>query len=102
MMGYSSGEQPGSADSIKLNTNENPYPPSPKVLKAGTKFRYNNLRLYPDGNADGNRNNTWKALSDPSSGRTYYVNIATKATSWSLPPDATLISSHSSRRAMEF
>mgnify|MGYP002848139226 FL=1 len=55
MMGYSSGEQPGSADSIKLNTNENPYPPSPKVLKAGTKFQYNNLRLYPDGNADGLR-----------------------------------------------
>ena len=55
MMGYSSGEQPGSADSIKLNTNENPYPPSPQVLKAGTKFQYNNLRLYPDGNADGLR-----------------------------------------------
>ena len=55
MMGYSSGEQPGSAESIKLNTNENPYPPSPNVLKAGTQFQYNNLRLYPDGNAGGLR-----------------------------------------------
>ena len=55
MLGYSSGEQPVSADSIKLNTNENPYPPSPHVLKAGTEFQYNNLRLYPDGNADGLR-----------------------------------------------
>ena len=55
MLGYSSGEQPISADSVKLNTNENPYPPSPNVLEAGTNFQYKKLRLYPDGNSDGLR-----------------------------------------------
>ena len=52
MLGYSSGEQPISADSIKLNTNENPYPPSPSAIDAGKNFQYENLRLYPDGNSD--------------------------------------------------
>jgi histidinol-phosphate aminotransferase len=45
---YVPGEQPGNAGLIKLNTNENPYPPSPKVLaaiKAGVDGR---LRLYPN------------------------------------------------------
>ena len=35
MLGYSSGEQSSSADGIKLNTNENPYPPSPNAVDAG-------------------------------------------------------------------
>ena len=52
MLGYSSGEQSSSADSIKLNTNENPYPPSPNAVDAGRNFQYKNLRLYPDGNSD--------------------------------------------------
>ena len=52
MLGYSSGEQSSSADSIKLNTNENPYPPSPNAIDAGRNFKYKNLRLYPDGNSD--------------------------------------------------
>ena len=52
MLGYSSGEQSSSADSIKLNTNENPYPPSPNAIDAGRNFQYKNLRLYPDGNSD--------------------------------------------------
>ena len=52
MLGYSSGEQASSAESIKLNTNENPYPPSPNALEAAKNFQYKNLRLYPDGNSD--------------------------------------------------
>ena len=45
---YVPGEQPKENDIIKLNTNENPFPPSPKVREALEAFRYNDLRLYPD------------------------------------------------------
>jgi histidinol-phosphate aminotransferase len=44
---YTPGEQP-QRKVIKLNTNENPYPPSPKVLVAWEKFELDKLRLYPD------------------------------------------------------
>ena len=46
--GYTPGEQPKRADLIKLNTNENPYPPSPRVLAAVRKELNSSLRLYPD------------------------------------------------------
>lgn len=45
---YAPGEQPKGAGWIKLNTNENPYPPSPKVLKAVRAAVDGRLRLYPD------------------------------------------------------
>lgn len=45
---YVPGEQPNQPGMIKLNTNENPYPPSPKVKKAVEEFKTDNLRLYPD------------------------------------------------------
>ncbi|MBQ4283345.1 MAG: histidinol-phosphate transaminase [Lachnospira sp.] len=45
---YVPGEQPKIADVIKLNTNENPYPPSPKAVEASEHFDYDRLRLYPD------------------------------------------------------
>ena len=45
---YVPGEQPKETDIIKLNTNENPYPPSPMVLEALQKVKYEDLRLYPD------------------------------------------------------
>lgn len=45
---YTPGEQPDTPDMIKLNTNENPYPPSPKVLQAIRAFDADRLRLYPD------------------------------------------------------
>lgn len=45
---YVPGEQPDSDNMIKLNTNENPYPPSPKVLDAMKQFDMDKLRLYPD------------------------------------------------------
>jgi histidinol-phosphate aminotransferase len=48
MAGYVPGEQPRSAGLIKLNTNENPYPPSPKVLDALRAAIDGKLRLYPD------------------------------------------------------
>lgn len=45
---YVPGEQPKIADLIKLNTNESPYGPSPKVLDAIRNATNANLRLYPD------------------------------------------------------
>ncbi|MCP3906743.1 MAG: histidinol-phosphate transaminase [Oceanicoccus sp.] len=45
---YVPGEQPKVQDLVKLNTNENPYPPSPNVLKAISDEAINALRLYPD------------------------------------------------------
>lgn len=48
---YVPGEQPNEKDMVKLNTNENPYPPSPKVLKAMNDFDIDTLRLYPDPNS---------------------------------------------------
>ena len=45
---YVPGEQPKDRKFIKLNTNENPYPPSPKVIEAIQKTANGDLRLYPD------------------------------------------------------
>lgn len=45
---YTPGEQPNEPDMIKLNTNENPYPPAPGVTKALKEIHTDTLRLYPD------------------------------------------------------
>lgn len=45
---YTPGEQPKDPGIIKLNTNENPYPPSPNVAEALKAFDAARLRLYPD------------------------------------------------------
>ena len=50
--GYTPGEQPKMANLIKLNTNENPYPPSPQVLEVLRNFDPARLRRYPDPTAD--------------------------------------------------
>jgi len=52
MHGYTYGEQPDGADVIKLNTNENPYPPSPAVDAALRAFDASTLRRYPQATAD--------------------------------------------------
>jgi len=49
---YVPGEQPKMANLIKLNTNENPYGPSPKVLEALRAEAADSLRLYPDPNSE--------------------------------------------------
>lgn len=60
MQGYVWGEQPHDADTCKLNTNENPYPPSPAVQTALATFDAGRLRTYPQPTADPLR----RALAD--------------------------------------
>ncbi|MGI6069384.1 MAG: histidinol-phosphate transaminase [Blautia sp.] len=45
---YTPGEQPDDAEMIKLNTNENPYPPAPGVQRRMNALAAEELRLYPD------------------------------------------------------
>jgi histidinol-phosphate aminotransferase len=53
MEGYTPGEQPGAGERvIKLNTNENPFPPSPKVMQAIREVEAELLRRYPNSTAD--------------------------------------------------
>ncbi len=57
MDGYTPGEQPGVRDRVvKLNTNENPFPPSPKVMSAIRDIEAEALRRYPNPTADTFRN----------------------------------------------
>ena len=51
MTGYQYGEQPTDPNVVKLNTNENPYPPSPRVAAALSGFDANALRRYPNATA---------------------------------------------------
>ncbi len=48
---YVPGEQPDEPDIVKLNTNENPYPPAPGVARALRDYDAERLRRYPDPNA---------------------------------------------------
>ena len=45
---YTPGEQPNQSGMIKLNTNENPYPPAPGVRRALEELQEDRLRMYPD------------------------------------------------------
>lgn len=57
MDGYAPGEQPSpGARVVKLNTNENPFPPSPRVLTAIREVEAEALRRYPNPTADEFRN----------------------------------------------
>lgn len=49
---YVPGEQPKESNMVKLNTNENPYPPAPGVTKALKEMQTERLRLYPDPKAE--------------------------------------------------
>ncbi len=49
---YTPGEQPKDTDVVKLNTNENPYPPSPNVRKVLDSFECSRMKLYPDTNSE--------------------------------------------------
>lgn len=58
---YVAGEQPRIADLVKLNTNENPYGPSPKAIAAMQAAVSDSLKLYPDPSALGLRQAIAKA-----------------------------------------
>ena len=45
---YTPGEQPKAKSAVKLNTNENPYLPSPKCAEVLKNFDLDGLRRYPD------------------------------------------------------
>lgn len=63
MAGYTPGEQPGAGERvIKLNTNENPFPPSPKVVQALQQIEPELLRRYPNPTADLFRDTAAKVL----------------------------------------
>lgn len=64
---YKAGEQINTKDTIKLNTNENPYPPSPRVFEALQKVLTADLRKYPESDPEKLRN----ALGD-------YHNVSAK------------------------
>ncbi len=67
MAGYTPGEQPRDGEILKLNTNESPYPPSPRVFAALREaLTGDRLRKYPDGTAAGFRRAAGKVLGvDP-------------------------------------
>src|SRR6478736_2540953 len=69
MQGYVPGEQLNDPDIIKLNTNENPYPPSPRVFEAiRAALTPNSLRKYPQPLGDTFRNAASRVLGvDPDS-----------------------------------
>ena len=52
MSAYEWGEQPDSQEVLKLNTNENPFPPSPAVDAALKTIDVERLRRYPNPTAD--------------------------------------------------
>ena len=47
MQGYTPGEQPKGRQLVKLNTNENPFPPSQAVVEAIRNYPFEELRKYP-------------------------------------------------------
>ncbi|NLP34651.1 MAG: histidinol-phosphate transaminase, partial [Clostridiales bacterium] len=49
---YVPGEQPNKPNMVKLNTNENPYPPAPGVRKVLQNMDTSKLRMYPDPTSD--------------------------------------------------
>jgi histidinol-phosphate aminotransferase len=63
MDGYTPGEQPSVGERVvKLNTNENPYPPSPRVMQAIREIEPEMLRRYPSPTAEAFRHTAAKVL----------------------------------------
>jgi histidinol-phosphate aminotransferase len=65
MDGYAPGEQPQGGKFIKLNTNENPYPPSPAIRRAIEEVLERGLQKYPDAMANAFRMRAAELLGLP-------------------------------------
>ena len=78
---YVPGEQPKGRTFIKLNTNENPYPPSPMVIKAIKAAMGESLRLYPDPECTELREAIALAL-DAKASRSSWVTAPTRCSRW--------------------
>lgn len=65
MSGYTPGFQPSEPGFVKLNTNENPYPPSPRVVEAIREAADDRLRKYPQPMADTFREAAAEVLGVP-------------------------------------
>ncbi len=95
MAGYTPGEQPAPGERIvKLNTNENPYPPSPRVMQAIRELEAEMLRRYPNPTADSFRDAAARHWKLPSRDMVIAGNgsddILTIATRTFIPPGGTL------------
>jgi histidinol-phosphate aminotransferase len=94
MHGYTPGEQPSVGERVvKLNTNENPFPPSPKVMQAIRDVEPEVLRRYPHPTADGFREVAAKVLgvdADMILAGNGSDDILTIATRTFVPPGGTL------------
>src|SRR3954468_11718641 len=96
MDGYTPGEQPGPGERVvKLNTNENPFPPSPKVMQAVRDMEAEALRRYPSPTADAFREAAARVLGitpDMILAGNGSDDILTIATRTFVTPGATLVS----------
>src|SRR5881394_3943538 len=94
MDGYTPGEQPGPGERVvKLNTNENPFPPSPRVLQTIREIEPEMLRRYPNPSAAGFRESAAKVLgvtADMILAGNGSDDILTIATRTFVPPGGTL------------
>jgi histidinol-phosphate aminotransferase len=92
--GYAPGEQPGPGERfIKLNTNENPFPPSPRVVEAIRAIHPDALRRYPDPVANVFRDaaaRLWGTSRDHVLAGNGSDDILTIATRTFVPPGGTL------------
>jgi histidinol-phosphate aminotransferase len=95
MAGYTPGEQPAPGERVvKLNTNENPYPPSPRVMQAIRELEAEMLRRYPNPTADAFRDAAARLWKLPSRNMILAGNgsddILTIATRTFIPPGGVL------------
>ena len=105
MHGYAPGEQPTAGSRVvKLNTNENPFPPSPRVIEAIRDIDGETLRRYPNAVAQRFREaaaKLWEIDADEiicGNGSDDILTIATRA---AIPPGGTL-ASPAPKRAVVF